>query len=73
MSGFIIPRREYSTHSLQAWVEMKGAVFRNHSLRSVVESPQYDRLCSGSLNRYGSRLCGSLKLELGRSAVESGR
>src|SRR5262245_53634281 len=36
---------------------------------NLIESPQYDRLCSGSLtNRYGSHLCGSLKFQFAGSA-----
>src|SRR5262245_47813426 len=35
----------------------------------LIESPRYDRLCSGSLtNRYGSHLCGSLKFQFAGSA-----
>src|SRR5262249_44495140 len=50
--NLVIQRREYFTHSLQAWVEMKGAVFRNHTYRSVVESPRYEWTCStGRMNR----------------------
>src|SRR5262245_18710200 len=49
---FIIPEREYSAHSLEAWVEMNHANISTLNSPIVVVSPRYEWTCStGRMDR----------------------